>query len=449
MIYTLDQSSPTPETKGKDHVCGANDQPTKVSPTAENGLNPRIIYEHSFDGKTLRKSRSSWSALIDRGANGCIAGRDMRVIEKTGATIDLCGIDDHMLRDLPIVTAGGVVRTQKGEVIVVFHQVADMTRESKTILSCGQMEHFGCTVNEKPMRVSNSTPYIQTVEGYQIPITIRRGLAYIQMRPYRDKEWKELPHVVLTSPRPWDPSALDSTVEESWYNRQDDVEVLTNPLASFDTVPMEEDEDELVEEDDRKVRSINRHDVRTYYTDTIQDEIGDGFIVCEMEGALYDIDFDEELHGEYYDSDDMLECHPMTTRRSTRKSTQDSTKRSRAKRKERGKRKTEFPKTPQVEVPNMEELPELMNRQGSSSDSSDDEVRTDSNNQARTYEAPTTTSRPSKQNLERFTRHFPGANLDTIKRTFKATTQLGTRGAVEGINLRHRLVAPNPILNIP
>jgi len=58
----------------------------------------------------------------------------MRVIEKTGATIDLCGIDDHMLRDLSIVTAGGVVRTQKGEVIVIFHQVADMTRNSKTIL---------------------------------------------------------------------------------------------------------------------------------------------------------------------------------------------------------------------------------------------------------------------------------------------------------------------------
>jgi hypothetical protein len=36
-----------------------------------------------------------------------------------------------------------------------------------------------------------------------------------------------------------------------------------------------------------------------------------------------------------------------------------------------------------------------------------------------------------------------------IKRTFEATTQLGTCGAVQGINLRDRILSPNPILNIP
>ena len=72
----------------------------------------------------------------------------MRVIERTDRTINLSGIDDHSVRNLTIVSAGGVVRTQKGNVVMVVHQTADMTRDSKTILSCGQMEDYGCTVNE-------------------------------------------------------------------------------------------------------------------------------------------------------------------------------------------------------------------------------------------------------------------------------------------------------------
>jgi hypothetical protein len=56
---------------------------------------------------------------------------------------------------------------------------------------------------------------------------------------------------------------------------------------------------------------------------------------------------------------------------------------------------------------------------------------------------------PGKCNLARYAMYLPGSNLNTIKRTFEATTQLGTRGAVQGINLRDRILSPNPVLNIP
>ena len=62
----------------------------------------------------------------------------MKVIETTNRTIDLSGIDDHTVRNLAIVTAGGVVRTGQGEIIVILHQAADMTRDARTILSSGQ-----------------------------------------------------------------------------------------------------------------------------------------------------------------------------------------------------------------------------------------------------------------------------------------------------------------------
>ena len=87
-----------------------------------------------------------WSALVDRSANGSIAGQEMRIIAKLDTTIDLSGIDDHMVSNLRLVTAGGVVRTQLGDIIIIVHQAADMTQESKSILSAGQLESFGCTV---------------------------------------------------------------------------------------------------------------------------------------------------------------------------------------------------------------------------------------------------------------------------------------------------------------
>ena len=56
-------------------------------------------------------------SLVDRGANGGVAGDDVRVIFKTSRTVDIKGIDNHQVVDIPIGTVGGVVTTQKGPVI--------------------------------------------------------------------------------------------------------------------------------------------------------------------------------------------------------------------------------------------------------------------------------------------------------------------------------------------
>jgi hypothetical protein len=62
--------------------------------------------------------------LNDRSANGGIAGDDVRIINRTGQQVDVQGIDNHQIVDIPIVTAGAVVKTQRGEVIIVMHQYA-------------------------------------------------------------------------------------------------------------------------------------------------------------------------------------------------------------------------------------------------------------------------------------------------------------------------------------
>ena len=63
-------------------------------------------------------------SLIDRGANGGVAGDDVRIIFRTNRTVDIKGIDNHHVNNIGIGTVGGVVNTQHGPVIAIMHQYA-------------------------------------------------------------------------------------------------------------------------------------------------------------------------------------------------------------------------------------------------------------------------------------------------------------------------------------
>ena len=89
---------------------------------------------------SVKLSSRLWASLIDSGANGGIAGADTRVIEDTGRTIDLSGINNHTINNLRIVKAGGVVRSNKGAIILVMNECAH-TPNAKSTHSCGQLEH--------------------------------------------------------------------------------------------------------------------------------------------------------------------------------------------------------------------------------------------------------------------------------------------------------------------
>jgi len=50
--------------------------------------------------------------LVDRVANGDIASSYVRVIAKMDRVVGVTGIDNHQMVNLPIVTAGGVIKSQ-------------------------------------------------------------------------------------------------------------------------------------------------------------------------------------------------------------------------------------------------------------------------------------------------------------------------------------------------
>ena len=68
--------------------------------------------------------RSQKGALIDRGANSGAAGQDVRIITKLELSVNITGIDNHEMKNIPIGTVGGVVMSQHGEVTAIMQQYA-------------------------------------------------------------------------------------------------------------------------------------------------------------------------------------------------------------------------------------------------------------------------------------------------------------------------------------
>ena len=146
--------------------------------------------------------------LVDQGANGGLAGSDMRVIHKTHRKINIQGIDIHEVTGLDVVTAATLLNTSQGKVIGIFNEYAYLGKGS-SIHSSGQLEWIKTNVDEKSVKVGG-TQLITTLDGYSIPLLIKDGLAYATSlgRP-TDQDMDTYPHVFFTSPDEWDPSVLD------------------------------------------------------------------------------------------------------------------------------------------------------------------------------------------------------------------------------------------------
>ena len=147
------------------------DTPTKTLVNkclAESGIDPtdiqnvmsvshakRSISSHDSSRKILTHQRYVFTRvnqsnhhLIDRGANGGLAGADMRVLHTTPRKINIVGIDDHELTGLNVITAAALLDTQKGPIIGIFHEYAHLGKV-KSIHNSGQMEWFNCQVDDR------------------------------------------------------------------------------------------------------------------------------------------------------------------------------------------------------------------------------------------------------------------------------------------------------------
>jgi hypothetical protein len=102
----------------------------------------------------------------------------MLVLEGSEQFVDVSGLDGHKVNQLHIVTAQALVTTHKGNAIATFHQMT-LLGKGKSILSCIQMEHFGAKINDRSSLLPGGKQHI-LMDGYQLPLDINNGLAYLQ-----------------------------------------------------------------------------------------------------------------------------------------------------------------------------------------------------------------------------------------------------------------------------
>ena len=154
-------------------------------------------------------------SLIDGGTNGGLAGSDMLRTDMTLAKADVSRIADNNLKDLGIGTFATVVETTDGEILVSLFSQSANYGIGKFVHSNSQMHDFGLDVNSIARKYHGGLQRIVTPEGHVIPLRIRNGLAYMDMRPPRNEELSRIPQAMFTSDMPWD---QESTMDDEYSN---------------------------------------------------------------------------------------------------------------------------------------------------------------------------------------------------------------------------------------
>ena len=164
-----------------------------------------------------RHTRSSTGSLIDGGCNGGLAGSDVRVLELTEKKVNISGIGDTELAEVTIGNVAGLIQSTKGPIIAIFNQYATYGK-GNTIHSAIQLRSFANTINDIPSTCPGGTQTLTTPDGYVIPLAVRDGLCYMDMRCPTDKELEELHHVIMTSDDNWEPDSFDSEPNEQYFD---------------------------------------------------------------------------------------------------------------------------------------------------------------------------------------------------------------------------------------
>ena len=147
--------------------------------------------------------------LVDCGANGGLAGSDMRVIYKTYRKINISGIDNHEVNGLDVVTAATLLNTSLGKVIGIFNEYAHLGKDHPSIHQVNLNGQDSCC-DEKSIKVGGTQTYYYSGWIFRpSPHQGWFGLCHLPWKTHRSGIWT---HTHMSSshlPDEWDPSVLD------------------------------------------------------------------------------------------------------------------------------------------------------------------------------------------------------------------------------------------------
>ena len=137
---------------------------------------------------------ASLMSLVDRDTNGGIAGDNVRIIARNPhQMVNVHGLDDHEVIDIPVGTMGAHVMTQHGPVIIIIHQYT-LLQKGHMIHSTVQLEAYKNKVNNCSIKIGG-LQCITMSERYMPTIDIMNSLPYVNMRKFTDDRFDSLPHV--------------------------------------------------------------------------------------------------------------------------------------------------------------------------------------------------------------------------------------------------------------
>ena len=96
------------------------------------------VHTHLFYHVAQAK-QAQHGSLVDRGANGGLAGSDVRILSKSSRKCTVTGIDQHQIKGLYIVQCAALVETNHGYLTLIMNEYAYYGK-GHTIHSSGEIE---------------------------------------------------------------------------------------------------------------------------------------------------------------------------------------------------------------------------------------------------------------------------------------------------------------------
>ena len=152
-------------------------QAYKVPCPQDSTMIPARTINNHFTYHVAHASQAKHGSLVDRGANGGLAGSDVRILSRSSRKCTVTGIDSHELQCLDVVQCAALVETNHGIVNLIMNEYACYGK-GHTIHSSGQIEWFKNSVDDRSVQVGGKQR-ICTIDGYAMPLTCRGGLMYL------------------------------------------------------------------------------------------------------------------------------------------------------------------------------------------------------------------------------------------------------------------------------
>ena len=118
--------------------------------------------------------------------------------------------------------------------------------------------------------------------------------------------------------------SLDSSIKEKWYQSQNhDLDLSRQAILSKTGDPKPDLED-IDDDEDQIHEHVSQEGIKVFLTRMIEDEMNDGYIICEVNGEQTPIKYTPSIHNPHF-MPAQRNCYPVATRSKSKGQEENST----------------------------------------------------------------------------------------------------------------------------